>query len=70
MMDELTRKVFAGDDKELKQLIGGVAPDDESLAGFLSLIWYRAIYGSDPPAAESRPLVTKLKRTSEKATRR
>jgi TetR/AcrR family transcriptional regulator, transcriptional repressor for nem operon len=70
MMDELTRKIFAGDDKELNQLIGGVAPDDESLAGFLSLIWYRALYGADPPATESRPLITRLKRTSEKAITR
>lgn len=70
MMDEVTRKAFAGDDAALKQLIGEVAPDDESLAGFLSLIWHRALYGSDPPASESKPLIASLKRTPGKATKR
>lgn len=51
MMDEITRKLFTGEDKELKRLIGDVAPDDEALAGFLSVIWYRTLYSADPPEA-------------------
>ena len=54
MMDEITRKLFTGEDKELKRLIGDVAPDDESLASFLSVIWHRTLYATDPPAEDRR----------------
>jgi len=52
MMDELTRKIFTSSDAELRQLIGNVAPNDESLANFLSVIWYRTLYATDPPASD------------------
>jgi len=54
MMDELTRKIFTGSDAELRRLIGDVAPDDEELAGFLSVIWYRTLYATDPPDDEHK----------------
>jgi AcrR family transcriptional regulator len=56
MMDEITRKLFTGDDKELKRLVGDVAPDDEALAGFLSVIWYRTLYSADPPEQDRRQI--------------
>ncbi len=55
MMDELTRKLFTGSDTELRKLIGDVAPDDERLASFLSIIWYRTLYATDPPSADLLP---------------
>lgn len=70
MMDELTRKVFASEDAELKSLIGDVAPDEEALASFLSLIWYRTLYGADPPASESPPLMTSLRPAPDRSARR
>ena len=60
MMDELTRKLFTADDAELNRLIGEVAPDDQTLAHFLSLIWHRTLYASDPPADDHHPTARRL----------
>jgi len=53
MIDDLTRKLFAGMPSEATRLVATVAPTDEALAHFLSVLWYRALYGSDPPDADA-----------------
>jgi AcrR family transcriptional regulator len=53
MMDELVRRLFAARDSHLDALVGAVAPSDEKLAAFLTIIWHRALYGIDPPGQET-----------------
>lgn len=71
MMDEITRKLFAGEDKELKRLIENVAPDDEALADFLSVIWHRALYSADPPENhKNQPRTLEAAKPGARARRR
>lgn len=60
MVDELTRKLFTARMPEVTRLVGTVAPTDEALAEFLSVLWYRALYGADPPDRVARPVGPKL----------
>jgi TetR/AcrR family transcriptional regulator, transcriptional repressor for nem operon len=48
MMDELTRKLFTPRPSRIQALAATVAPDDHSLAEFLTVLWYRALYGASP----------------------
>ena len=48
MMDEIGRKLVVYPDPNLAELIGTSTPTDEALAEFLSLIWYRTLYGNEP----------------------
>ena len=48
MMDDLTRKLFADKDPNFIILTEKIAKDNEDLASFVSVIWYRALYGCDP----------------------
>jgi TetR/AcrR family transcriptional regulator, transcriptional repressor for nem operon len=50
MIDDLARRLYADREHELREIVGTVAPDDEALAHFLSRIWMRALYRSDPVA--------------------
>jgi len=36
-------------DERIVAVAGAVVPDDEALAEFVSLLWYRALFGADPP---------------------
>ena len=53
MMDEVTRRLFAEGDARLGGLVEAVAPTDEALASLLTTLWHRALYASDPSAAEA-----------------
>lgn len=53
MLDELVRKLFTARDPHLAALVAEVAPTDEEFARFVSLLWYRALYASDPVDAAS-----------------
>ncbi len=55
MMDELCRRLFVAHDQHLVELIARVAPTDEALAELIGVIWYRAVYCSDPPGVKTRP---------------
>ncbi len=57
MMDELTRKLFTGHKAQVQLLAASVAPDDTALAHFLTVIWYRALYGASPTVEEGAPPV-------------
>lgn len=48
MMDELIRKLLVYPDPALQQLVDRVAPSDEALADFLSVLWHQALYGRAP----------------------
>lgn len=48
MMDELARKLVIYADPNLTKLVDDIAPTDEACAEFLSLIWYRTLYGCSP----------------------
>jgi hypothetical protein len=48
MMDELGRELADGPDSLLSAIAADVAPEDAGLADFLSVIWYRVLYGATP----------------------
>lgn len=65
MMDELSRKVLVARDEHLQPVIEAVAPSDEALAEFLSVLWYRALFGTEPrrvnqPAGRALLALSKL----------
>ncbi len=60
MIDELTRKLFADRTSAVPTLVATVAPTDDALAHFLSVLWYRALYGADPPTNEADPVAPRL----------
>lgn len=49
MVDELCSKLLVSRDDHVVKAVEAVAHDDEALAEFLSLLWYRALFGADPP---------------------
>jgi TetR/AcrR family transcriptional repressor of nem operon len=60
MIDELTRKLFTSRAPDVVRLVGRVAPTDAALAEFLSVLWYRALYGADPTHGVTRPVTPRL----------
>ena len=64
MVDELVRRLFATRSEDVRRLASAVAPDDPSLAHFISVLWHRALYGNDPPAGEGIPVAPNLVRAA------
>jgi AcrR family transcriptional regulator len=60
MIDELSRKMFAARSPEVTRLVGRVAPTDAALAAFLSVLWYRALYGGDPADSAAPRIAPRL----------
>jgi hypothetical protein len=59
-MDEISRKLLVAREAELESLVKSIAPTDEALAEFLSLMWFRALFGRNPTGvrqAASRELL-------------
>ncbi|MEO7964116.1 MAG: TetR/AcrR family transcriptional regulator [Gemmatimonadaceae bacterium] len=54
MMDEIARKVLVAREEHLQPLVDAIAPTDEALAEFLSVIWFRALFGSEPTGTRMR----------------
>ena len=54
MVDELTRALFVRQDEAVTSLFSGTGMSDEELAEFISVLFYRAIYGRSPKGAASR----------------
>lgn len=50
MMDEMARKLVVYPDPALLTLVGKIAPSDEDIADFLTVLWHRALYGGAPDA--------------------
>jgi len=50
MMDELSRKVLVSREEHLQPLVESITPTDGALAEFLSVLWYRALFGTEPAA--------------------
>jgi TetR/AcrR family transcriptional regulator, transcriptional repressor for nem operon len=48
MMDEMARKLVVYPDPALLELVGKIAPSDEAVADFLTVLWHRALYGAAP----------------------
>jgi TetR/AcrR family transcriptional repressor of nem operon len=48
MMDEISRELSDGPKSLLATIAAEVAPGDDELAEFLSVIWYRTLYGAAP----------------------
>jgi AcrR family transcriptional regulator len=60
MMDEMARKLVVYPDPALLDVATRIAPDDEAVADFLTVLWYRALYGAAPADAslgEAAPMV-------------
>lgn len=70
MMDEVTRKLFSGNDPHLHALTQHIAASDEALARLLSVIWYRSLYAADPDPAEVPPVAPRLAAAARRAVRR
>ncbi|MEZ4456289.1 MAG: helix-turn-helix domain-containing protein [Gemmatimonadales bacterium] len=66
MIDDLTRKLFSAQVPEVTRLAARVAPDDEALARFLSVLWYRALYGTDPREPEGAGVLERLQRAARR----
>lgn len=54
MIDELCSKLLVSRDVHLAQLAAAAVPSDEALAEFVSVLWYRALLGRDPPRVRER----------------
>lgn len=67
MIDEFTRKLFTAHDPRMTALVGAVAPDNEALAGFLTGLWYRGLYGASPPDAAAPDVLPSLSAAAKKA---
>jgi len=52
MLDEISRSLIVYPNPYFQAVLDEVAPSDEELAEFLSLLWYRCIYGVDPDASD------------------
>jgi hypothetical protein len=52
MMDEMARKLVVYPDPALEVLTGKIARSDEEIADFLTVLWYRALYGGAPAGAK------------------
>jgi TetR/AcrR family transcriptional repressor of nem operon len=48
MMDEMARKLLVYPDPTLLSLAERIAPSDEAMADFLTVLWHRALYGAAP----------------------
>ena len=53
MMDEICRKIVIYPDENLINLAGEIVPNDDHLAEFVSVIWYKTLYGQDAPESLS-----------------
>lgn len=53
MMDEMVRKLFGAQDPALSEILARTASDDDQLARFLSILWYRALFAADPDGVEN-----------------
>lgn len=65
MMDEICRKLVIYPDPDLVSLVDSITPTDEAFAEFLTLIWYRTLYGISPPqdlSGEASRLLASLHR--------
>lgn len=51
MMDEMARKLVVSPDPALLDLVGKIAPSDEEIVDFLTVLWYRALHGGSPDEA-------------------
>ena len=61
MMDDVARTMLLAPSAETRRLLRDAAPSDEALAEFLSVLWYRALFGRAPKPlrhAASRTLCT------------
>lgn len=65
MIDDLVRRLFVMPDPYLNKCISDMHMSTEDLAKHLTIIWYRSVFGEDPPLAPGRT-VKKKKRTSAK----
>jgi TetR/AcrR family transcriptional regulator, transcriptional repressor for nem operon len=58
MMDEIVRRSIVVEDLDFNKYISETTPTDDDLAEFLSLIWYRTIYGDNPETLTSNAALT------------
>jgi len=62
MMDEICRKLVVYPDPALNKLVDEITTSDEHLAEFLTVIWYKTLFGEDPSvelqSPQSRSLIT------------
>jgi TetR/AcrR family transcriptional regulator, transcriptional repressor for nem operon len=64
MMDEVARKLVVYPDPALLTLVGKIAPTDEDISDFLTVLWHRALYGGVPEGAklgEAARIISALK---------
>lgn len=52
MIDEVCRSLIVYPNPFFQTVLDEIAPSDEELAEFLSLLWYRCVFGEDPDATE------------------
>jgi len=54
LIDEISRRLLVERQPYLHDLVGELAPTDEALAEFLALLWYRAMFATEPVEVRSR----------------
>jgi len=59
MIDEIVRSQLVYPNPHFLSVLDEVAPTDEDLADFLSLLWYRSIFGENPNTSELHSDCTK-----------
>ncbi len=64
MMDDFAHRIFVAQDPYLLGIIEDLNFADEKLAKHLSIIWYRAIFGNDPPEEDTNLIKPFSKRKS------
>jgi len=55
MMDQLVYRLVIQRDPYLIKVVEDLDLDDVGINDYLSVIWYRVLYGEDPPGLETRP---------------
>jgi hypothetical protein len=51
MIDELCSKLFVSREPHVVAIVDSVVPTDAALAEFVSILWYRGLFGHEPVAA-------------------
>ncbi len=62
ILDEIARKLVVYPDPHFLAALEDERLSDDDLAEFISVLWYRAIYGANPPDALKSPTAQKLRK--------
>jgi len=71
LLDEIARLLFVSPDEHLSRLVGELNLDDEAIAEYVTVIWYRALTAREPerPMSLVSTLFRPLKERRARAAR-